>query len=58
MLAKLHNILDRLGIFDPLDRACQESLRKNAHQGIKFSRLESPAYLRRATRIREVSTSR
>ena len=52
MLAKLHHILDRLGVFEPLDRACLESLLSIAANESRFSRLESPAYLRRPARIR------
>ncbi len=52
VLAKLHHILDRLGVFEPLDRAYLESLRSIAANEARFSCLESPAYLRRSSRIR------
>lgn len=52
MLAKLHFILDRLGIFEALDRAYLESLQSIAANEARFSCLESPAYLRRFSRIR------
>lgn len=52
MLAKLHHILDRLGVFKPLDRAYLESLRSIKANEARFSCLESPAYLRRSSRIR------
>ena len=51
MLAKLHQILDRLGVFEPLDRAYLESLRRIAFNEAQFARLESPAYLRRTARV-------
>ncbi len=52
MLAKLHHILDHLGVFEPLDQAYLESLRSIAANESRFSRLESPTYLRRSSRIR------
>lgn len=51
MLAKLHQILDRLGVFEPLDRAYLESLRRIAFNEAQFARLEIPAYLRRTARV-------
>lgn len=51
MLAKLHQILDRLGVFEPLDPAYLESLRRSAFNEALFARLESPAYLRRPARV-------
>ncbi len=52
VLAKLHHILDRLGVFEPLDRAYLESLQSLAVNEARFTCLESPAYLRRSSRIR------
>ena len=52
MLAKLHHILDHLGVFEPLDQAYLESLRNIAVNEARFTCLESPAYLRRSSRIR------
>ena len=52
VLAKLHHILDRLGVFEPLDRRYLESLRNIAVNEARFTCLESPAYLRRSSRIR------
>lgn len=51
MLAKLHQILDRLGVFEPLDHTYLESLRRIAFNETQFARLESPAYLRRTARV-------
>jgi hypothetical protein len=51
MLAKLHHILNQLGVFKPLDRACLESLRRIAFNEAQFARLEHPAYLRRTIRV-------
>ena len=51
MMAKLHQILDRLGVFEPLERAYLESLRRVALNEAQFACLESPAYLRRTARV-------
>ena len=55
MLAKLHHLLDRLGVFEPLDPAYLDALRRVAINEAQFAHLETPAYLRRSARVQRVT---
>lgn len=55
MLAKLHHLLDRLGVFEPLDPAYLDALRRIAINEAQFAHLETPAYLRRSARVRRIT---
>lgn len=51
MMAKIHHFLFRLGVFEPLNAAYLDSLRRSALRDAQFLKLEAPAYLRRSTKV-------
>ena len=55
MLAKLHHLLDRLGVFEPLDPAYLDALRRIEINEAQFAHLEKAAYLRRSARVRRIT---
>lgn len=54
MLEKIHQMLNRLGVFEPMERAYLESLRRITRDEAHFSFLETPAYLRRTVKVTNI----